>query len=114
MTQLIEPNMRGIFRLATPVVISMFSLTLMGVVDTLIVGRLGTEAIAEFEKVLDLNPSDNATHYNLGIIYAEYLNNKPKAILHFKRYLLNASQEDKDTQRAKKYIMTWEKWEEGK
>ena len=66
------------------------------------------EAIAEFEKVLDLNPSDSATHYNLGIIYAEYLNNKPKAMLHFKRYLLNASKDDKDTQRAKKYIMTWE------
>lgn len=72
------------------------------------------EAISEFEKVLDLNPADSATHYNLAIIYAEYLANRPKAILHFKRYLLNAGKGDKDVERANKYIMTWEKWEEGK
>jgi len=67
-------------------------------------------AITEFEKVLELNPNDAATHYNLGLIYADYLNNKAKAILHFKRYLA-IEPNDKDAERAKKYILTWEKWE---
>jgi tetratricopeptide (TPR) repeat protein len=72
------------------------------------------EPIAEFNKVLELNPNDAASHYNLGLIYAEYLNNKPKAILHFKRYLNVANKTDKDIERAKKYILTWETWEEDK
>ena len=72
------------------------------------------EAISEFGKVLELNPNDAATHYNLGIVYAEYLNNKPKALVHFKRYLMAAPKGDKDVDRAKKYILTWESWEEEK
>ena len=67
-------------------------------------------ALVEFEKVLELNPNDPATHYNLGVIYAEFLNNKPKAMMHFKRYLASAPK-DKDAERAKKYLLTWEKWE---
>jgi tetratricopeptide (TPR) repeat protein len=67
-------------------------------------------ALAEFQKVLELNPNDPATHYNLGVIYAEFLNNKPKAMMHFKRYLAS-SPKDKDAERAKKYLLTWEKWE---
>ena len=71
------------------------------------------EAIGEFEKVLELNPDDAATHYNLGIIYADYLDNKIKAIAHFKRYL-NIDPKDKDADRAKKYILTWETWQDEK
>ncbi|MDP3732564.1 MAG: tetratricopeptide repeat protein, partial [Candidatus Omnitrophota bacterium] len=69
------------------------------------------EAIVEFTKVLELNPNDAATHYNLGLIYAEYLSNKEKAIIHFKRYLM-LEPKDKDADRAKRYIMTWETWQE--
>jgi tetratricopeptide (TPR) repeat protein len=71
------------------------------------------DAIAEFDKVLELNPNDAATHYNLGIVYADYLNDKTKAILHFKRYLA-INPNDKDAERAKKYILTWETWEDEK
>ena len=71
-----------------------------------------SEAIIEFEKVLELTPNDPATHYNLGLIYAEYLNDKPKAMIHFKRYLMTTTKDDKDADRAKKYILTWEKWQE--
>ena len=70
------------------------------------------DAISEFEKVLEINPNDTATHYNLGVVYSEYLNDKPKAITHFRRYLMGAPPSDKDIERAKKYILTWEKWEE--
>ncbi|MFH1640650.1 MAG: tetratricopeptide repeat protein, partial [Candidatus Omnitrophota bacterium] len=72
------------------------------------------EAIVEFEKVLELNPNDAATHYNLGIVYADYLGNRNKAIMHFKRYIMGASKDDKDAERAKKYILTWEMWEDEK
>ena len=71
------------------------------------------EALVEFEKVLELNPNDAATHYNLGLIYAEYIGNKAKAILHFKRYLL-LDPKDKDVDKAKKYILTWETWQDEK
>ena len=71
------------------------------------------EAIPEFEKVLELSPDDAATHYNLGLIYAEYLDNKPKAISHFKRYLI-LDPNDKDADKARKYILTWETWQEQK
>jgi tetratricopeptide (TPR) repeat protein len=72
------------------------------------------EAIVEFEKVLQLNPNDAATHYNLGIIYADYMGNRTKAITHFKRYIMGVSKDDKDAERAKKYILTWEAWEDDK
>jgi len=71
------------------------------------------EAIAEFEKDLELNPDDAPAHYNLGLIYAEYMDNKPKAIKHFKRYIV-LDPRDKDADRAKKYIMTWEMWQDEK
>ena len=57
-------------------------------------------------------PNDSATHYNLGILYADYLNDRSKAIMHFKRYLESAPKGDKDVDRAKKYILTWELWEQ--
>jgi len=62
---------------------------------------------------LELNPNDAATHYNLGIIYSEYLDNKSKAIAHFKRYLA-IEPNDKDADKAKRYILTWEKWQDEK
>jgi tetratricopeptide (TPR) repeat protein len=71
------------------------------------------EAVVEFEKVLELNPNDAATHYNLGLIYAEYAGNKNKAIIHFKRYLM-LDPKDKDADKAKKYILTWETWQDEK
>ena len=41
-----ETNMSGLLKLALPVVVSMISVTLMGLVDTLMVGRLGNLELA--------------------------------------------------------------------
>ncbi|KPK99247.1 MAG: hypothetical protein AMJ95_00445 [Omnitrophica WOR_2 bacterium SM23_72] len=71
------------------------------------------EAIREFQKDLELNPNDAAAHYNLGLIYAEYFDDKAKAINHFKRYI-TLDPQDKDADRAKKYILTWEMWQDEK
>ncbi|KPK97829.1 MAG: hypothetical protein AMJ95_07125 [Omnitrophica WOR_2 bacterium SM23_72] len=71
------------------------------------------EAIREFQKDLELNPNDAAAHYNLGLIYAEYFDDKAKAISHFKRYI-TLDPQDKDADRAKKYILTWEMWQDEK
>jgi hypothetical protein len=34
--------------------------------------------------------------------------------MHFKKYLMSAPPKDKDVERAKKYILTWETWEQAK
>ncbi len=67
-----------------------------------------TQAIAEFEQALKFNTEDPSTHYNLGIIYSQHIIDKPKAIIHFKHYLALAPR-DKDSQRAKEYILIWGK-----
>ena len=34
--------------------------------------------------------------------------------MHFKRYLMGAPKDDRDAERAKKYLLTWETWEDEK
>ena len=65
MTAIVEPTYRGLVKLATPVVISMISLTVMGIVDTLIVGFLGTEPLAAvgFVVMLGMNVFAFATGF---------------------------------------------------
>jgi chromosome segregation ATPase len=68
-------------------------------------------AIAEFEKVLDINPNDASAHFNLGYIYAEYMVNREKAIEHFRHFLRLAKGEDNDVDWVRKYLLTWETYE---
>ncbi len=68
-------------------------------------------ALAEFEKAVELNPEDSASHFNLGYIYAEHLQNRPKAVEHFKQFLKLAKRDDKDADWVKRYILTWQTWE---
>jgi tetratricopeptide (TPR) repeat protein len=68
-------------------------------------------AIAEFEKSIELNPEDPYAHFNLGYIYAEYLVDRPKAIVNFRKYLSLLKTDDKDADWVKKYILTWQTWE---
>lgn len=68
-------------------------------------------SVAEFEKVIEIAPDDSYAHFNLGYIYAEYLVNRPKAIEHFRRYLILAKNGDKDIEWVKKYLLTWEAYE---
>lgn len=65
-----------------------------------------TQAIMEFEQALKFNYEDANTHYNLGIIYSRYIIDELKAISHFKHYLAIAPA-DKDSQKAKEYILIW-------
>ncbi|MCK4993740.1 MAG: tetratricopeptide repeat protein [Candidatus Omnitrophica bacterium] len=64
------------------------------------------QAIMEFEQALKFNSQDASTHYNLGIIYSRYIIDEVKAITHFKHYLAIAP-DDKDSQKAKEYILIW-------
>ena len=41
----------------------------------------------EYEKALKVAPNDSDTHYNLAILYDDHLNNKKKAIEHYRAYL---------------------------
>lgn len=70
-----------------------------------------TRAIPEFEKAVDLNPDDAYAHFNLGYIYAEYYVDRKKAVDHFRHYLRLTKEDDKDTDWARKYIITWQAYE---
>ena len=70
-----------------------------------------TRAVAEFEKAVDIDPTNSYAHFNLGYIYAEHMVSRRKAIIHFRHFLEKAKGEDKDTDWAKKYILTWETYE---
>jgi tetratricopeptide (TPR) repeat protein len=45
------------------------------------------EAVQEYLKALQIDPSDADIHYNLGILYDEDLRDKRKAAMHYRRYL---------------------------
>lgn len=68
-------------------------------------------AIAEFEKVSEIDPDDSYAHFNLGYIYAEYMVNRKKAIEHFRHFLRLAKSDDKDIDWVRKYLLTWETYE---
>ncbi|MDD5730860.1 MAG: tetratricopeptide repeat protein, partial [Candidatus Omnitrophica bacterium] len=56
---------------------------------------------------LEIKPDDADSLYNLGVIYGEYLNDRKKAIMYFRKYLTLAPN-DADTEKVRKYILTWE------
>ena len=68
-------------------------------------------AIAEFEKVLDIDPDDAYAHFNLGYIYAEYRVDRKKAIEQFRLFLRSAEGNDRDIDWVRKYLLTWETYE---
>jgi chromosome segregation ATPase len=74
-------------------------------------GKNYERAIAEFEKVLDIDPNDSYAHFNLGYIYAEYLVNRKNSVEHFRHFLRLAKSDDKDVDWVKKYLITWETYE---
>ncbi|MBU3934287.1 MAG: tetratricopeptide repeat protein, partial [Candidatus Omnitrophica bacterium] len=45
------------------------------------------EAAVEYAEVLKINPNDADAHYNLALIYDDHLNEKRKAIQHYREYL---------------------------
>ncbi len=67
-------------------------------------------AASEFEKAIEIDPTNAYAHFNLGYIYAEYLVNRTKAIAQFKDYLRYVNAGDKDIDWVKRYIVTWQTW----
>lgn len=67
-------------------------------------------AAKEFEQVLDLRPQDTDALYNLGLIYAEHLPDRPKATKYFSRYL-SLESSGRGASYAKQYIASWRAWE---
>ncbi len=65
------------------------------------------KAVESFNKVIAVNPQDADVHYNLGVLYSEYLNDNKKAIEHFKDYL-NLAPNDPDSDKARKYLLLQE------
>ena len=69
------------------------------------------KAVAEFEKAIEIIPEDGASYFNIGYIYAEFLNDRVKAIKYFRHYLKHADTADKDIDWVKRYILTWEAYD---
>ena len=44
-------------------------------------------AIVEYQKVLEIRPNDPDAHYNLAVIYDDFLKNNEKAIEHYREYV---------------------------
>lgn len=68
-------------------------------------------AVMEFEKAIYLRPDDAHAHFNLGFIYSEHLLDRPKAIEHFQWFLKYATKDDKDTDFARNYLLTWQSYQ---
>jgi len=65
------------------------------------------EAIQEYEAVLELRPSDPPTHYNLGVLYDDYLKNREKALYHYQRYL-SVNPKAMDAKKVESFILSLE------
>ncbi len=44
-------------------------------------------AILEYQKVLEIRPNDADAHYNLAILYDDFLKNNEKALEHYRQYI---------------------------
>lgn len=55
-----------------------------------------------YERALKINPKDAPSHYNLGILYDEYLHKMEKAIEHYRAFIANSQNEEK-----KKIVSDW-------
>jgi tetratricopeptide (TPR) repeat protein len=65
------------------------------------------EAIKEYEQVLELRPSDPETHYNLGILYDDYLKDRQKALYHYQKYLA-INPKAPDAKKVETYVLSLE------
>jgi len=63
------------------------------------------EAEAEYKKALDIDPDDPDTHYNLGIIYDDYFQDKARAVAHYEKYL-----ELRPGARDAENVRSWIRW----
>ena len=67
-------------------------------------------AVKEFQKVIEMRPNDGQAHYNVGLIYAEHLPDRERAIKYFRRFV-QEEPKGQEASYARKYIATWRAWE---
>lgn len=65
------------------------------------------QAIDEYENVLELRPADPETHYNLGVLYDDYIKDRQKALYHYQKYLA-INPKAPDAKKVESYILTLE------
>ena len=65
------------------------------------------EAIKEYERVLELQPNDPDTHYNLGILYDDFLKDREKALYHYQKYIA-VNPKAPDAKRVETYLLSLE------
>ncbi|MBN1689295.1 MAG: tetratricopeptide repeat protein [Candidatus Omnitrophica bacterium] len=65
------------------------------------------ESIKEYERVLELRPNDPETHYNLGVLYDDYLKDREKALYHYQKYLA-INPKAPDAKKVESYILSLE------
>lgn len=61
-------------------------------------------AIASYEKALEINPQDPWVHHNLAIIYDYYIHDNAQALYHYKRYL-NVKPVDEEAHKIRERIL---------
>ncbi|MFC1658607.1 tetratricopeptide repeat protein [Candidatus Omnitrophota bacterium] len=64
-------------------------------------------AVIEYEKALKIDPEHCPSHYNLGILFEEYKSDYPKAIKHYRQYLIHCPDAD-DAAGVKQWILDLE------
>ncbi len=60
-------------------------------------------ALLEYRKVLEIRPNDPDAHYNLAVIYDDYLKNNEKALEHYRRYI-EAAPNTAEAQKVRQWI----------
>lgn len=65
------------------------------------------EAIREYEQVLELRPNDPETHYNLGVLYDDYVRDREKALYHYQKYL-SVNPKAPDAKKIETYVLNLE------
>lgn len=60
-------------------------------------------AVTEYRKVLEIRPSDADAHYNLAVIYDDYLKDNEKALEHYRQYI-KAAPDTAEAQKVRQWI----------
>ena len=66
-----------------------------------------SQAIKEYEQVLELRTNDADTHYNLGVLYDDYLKDRAKALYHYQQYLA-INPKSPDAKKVETYVLNLE------
>lgn len=65
------------------------------------------ESITEYEKALELMPNDPDTHYNLGVLYDDFMKDRNKALYHYQKYIA-VNPKAPDAKKVENYMLSLE------